>query len=468
MTTTSSTSNPASRRYDVDLFVIGGGSGGVRLARTAGALGAKVALAEEKRLGGTCVNVGCVPKKLFVYASRIAHELADGAGFGWSIPGEVGFDWRVLRANEEKEVARLNGVYRRLLEQAHVEIHEARATIVDPHRVRVGGHEITAERIAIASGSAPRRPAIEGADLAMISDDVFVLDSLPRSVAIVGAGYIACEFAGILSSLGVETTLIARGERLLPHFDREIGLVLQRELAKSDVHVACERHVRRLERRGDRVACVLDRPWREEDAIVVDRVLFAIGRHPCVAGLGAEELGVRLLPDGGVAVDADYRSSVPSIHAVGDVIGRIQLTPVALAEGTALAHTLYGGKGRVSVDYQDIPTAVFTTPEVATVGLTEAQARGKHAVDVYRSEFRPLKHTVSGRDERTLMKLVVDRDTDRVLGVHVVGEGAAEMVQLAAVALKAGATKRHFDATIGIHPTSAEELVTLRTRVEEP
>lgn len=456
------------RRFDLDLFVIGGGSGGVRVARTSGALGAKVALAEDARLGGTCVNVGCVPKKLFVYASRVAHELADAAGFGWTVP-EPRFDWRTLRANEEKEVARLNGIYRRLLEQARVDVLDARATIVGPHTVRVLGRDITAEHIVVATGSAPRRPAIPGADLAMISDDIFVLEALPRSIAIVGAGYIACEFASIFRNLGVETTLIARGERLLPHFDRECGLFVHREMAKDDVHVVCERHVMRLEKRGDRVACVLDAPTHDGRAeILADRVLFAIGRHPRADAVDAPDLALRHLPDGGVAVDAEYRSSVPSIRAIGDVIGRIQLTPVALAEGTALAHTLFGGKGPVAVDYRDIPTAVFTTPELASVGMTEAHARSSHAIDVYRSEFRPLQHTVSGRDARTLMKLVVDRESDRVLGCHIVGEGASEMVQMVAVALKAGATKRHFDATIGIHPTSAEELVTMRTPVTEP
>lgn len=456
------------RRFDFDLYVIGGGSAGVRLGRTAGALGAKVGLAEQDRLGGTCVNVGCVPKKLFVYASRFAHEAADAAGFGWTVAAP-GFDWRVLRANEEKEVARLNGIYRRLLEQAHVDVHDARAVVVGPNEVRVGERTLTAERIAICTGSHPRRPEIPGAELGMVSDDVFVLEALPRSIAIVGAGYIACEFASIFAGLGVETTLIARGERLLPHFDREIGLTLQRELAKQDVHVVCERHVMRLERRGDRITCGLDQeaPGRGAE-IVADAVLFAIGRHPSCETLGVHEVGVRCRPDGAIAVDSAYRTSVPSIHALGDVIGRVQLTPVALAEGTALAHTLFGSRGDITVDYADIPTAVFTTPEIATVGLTEPQARRTHDVLVFRTEFRPMKHTLSGRDERMLMKLIVDRPSDRVLGVHVVGEGASDMVQLAAVAMKAGATKAHFDSTIGIHPTAAEELVTLRTPVKEP
>ena len=456
------------RRFDFDLYVIGGGSGGVRLARTAGALGAKVAVAEQDRLGGTCVNVGCVPKKLFVYASRFAHEAADAAGFGWAVPAPI-FDWRVLRANEEREVARLNGIYRRLLEQAQVEIHDARATITGPHALQVGGRTVTAERIAICTGSHARRPEIPGAELGMVSDDVFVLEQLPRSIAIVGAGYIACEFAAIFAGLGVETTLIARGERLLPHFDREVGLTLHRELAKQDIHVVCERHVMALEKRGDRIACVLDQDAPDRGpAIVADAVLFAIGRRPNCEGIGLDSVGLHCRPDGAVPVDDTLTTSVPSIHALGDVINRFQLTPVALAEGTALAHTLYGSRPRVAVDYADIPTAVFTTPEIATVGLTEAQARSRHEVLVFRTEFRPMKHTLSGRDERMLMKLVVDRESDRVLGVHVVGEGAAEMVQLAAVAMKAGATKAHFDATIGIHPTAAEELVTLRTPVHEP
>lgn len=453
------------RSFDFDLFVIGGGSAGVRLARTSGALGARVALAEESRLGGTCVNVGCVPKKLFVYASRIAEQLVDAAGFGFNIPAQT-FDWKILRANEEKEVARLNGIYRHLLEKADVEIIDGRATIVSPNTVRVGGRDVTAERIAIATGGAPRRPAIRGAELGMISDDIFVLEQLPRSIAIIGAGYIACEFASIFRALGVDTTLIARGERLLPHFDRECGLFLQNEMARSGVRIVCERHVVGLERRGDRIACQLDVALPSgASEIAFEKVLFAIGRHPnadVALGTGIEP---KRLPDGGVAVDADYRTSIPSIHAVGDVIGRIQLTPVALAEGTALARTLYGGKGRIDVDYRDIPSAVFTTPEVASVGMTEAHARTRHEIDVYETDFRPLMHAVSGRDTRTLMKLVVDRESDRVLGCHVVGEGAGEMMQLVAVAMKAGATKHHFDSTIGIHPTSAEELVTMRSPV---
>jgi glutathione reductase (NADPH) len=450
------------RRFDFDLFVIGGGSGGVRLARTSGALGAKVALAEEARLGGTCVNVGCVPKKLFVYASRIAHELVDAAGFGWQIE-KPHFDWKVLRTNEEKEVARLNGVYRRLLEHSQVEILNARATLAGPHTVRVGEREITAERIAVTTGSSPRRPAIPGCELGMISDDVFVLDELPRSIAIVGAGYIACEFASIFRSLGVKTTLIARGERLLPHFDRECGLFVQNEMAQTDIDIICERHVTSLERRRDQIACVLDTPLADGvSEVIAEKVLFAIGRHPRTDAIMSGDIELKQLPDGGIAVDAEYRTSIPSIHALGDVIGRIQLTPVALAEATALAHTLFGDKGRVDVDYRDVPTAVFTTPEVASVGMTEAHARSRHDIDIYRSEFRPLMHTVSGRKTRTLMKLVVDRETDRVLGCHIVGEGAGEMMQLVAVAMKAGATKSHFDMTIGIHPTSAEELVTMR------
>ncbi|UJR81545.1 glutathione-disulfide reductase [Sandaracinus amylolyticus] len=456
------------RRWDYDLYVIGGGSAGVRLARTSGALGAKVALAEEARLGGTCVNVGCVPKKLFVYSSRVAHELADAANYGWTIP-TPSFDWRVLRANEEKEVARLNGIYRRLLVESHVDVHDARAVIEGPNTLRVDGRVVTAERIAICTGSTPRRPDIPGAELGMISDDVFVLEQLPRSIIIVGAGYIACEFASIFASLGVETRLVARGERLLPHFDREVGLTLQRELAKQDIHVTCERHVMALEKRGDRIAVRFDRGDEKcPEELLADRVLFAIGRHPNCAGLGIEALSIKYKPDGAITVDDEFRTNVPSIHALGDVIGRVQLTPVALAEGTALAHTLFGSRGKIVVDYEAIPTAVFTTPEIATVGLTEAQARRHHEILVFRTDFRPLKHTVSGRDERTLMKMIVDRQTDRVLGVHVVGESAAEMVQSVAVAMKAGATKAHFDATIGIHPTAAEELVTLRTPVKEP
>jgi glutathione reductase (NADPH) len=444
------------RQHDFDLFVIGGGSAGVRLARTAASLGARVAVAERKKLGGTCVNVGCVPKKLFVYAAHVAHEMADAAGFGWSI-AKPAFDWRKLRTAEEAEVSRLNGIYRRLLEQAGVEILEADAALRGPNEVDVAGRTARADHIAIASGAAAKRPAIPGAELGIVSDDCFVLERLPASIAIVGSGYIAVEFAGIFAGLGVETTVIARGERLLPHFDRDVGLALARELGHKGVRVILQRPVERVEKRGDRVALVgaaLEQ--------LADAVLFAIGRRAALDCL-SPELGVRTKPDGAVAVDDELRTSVPSIRALGDVIGHLQLTPVALAEATALAKTLFAGRGPVHVDYHDVPTAVFTMPEVGTVGLTEAQAVARFAsVAVYETEFRPLKHTVSGSSERTYMKLVVDAPTDRVAGVHVVGADAAELVQGLAVALKANATKAAFDATIGIHPTSAEEIVTLR------
>jgi glutathione reductase (NADPH) len=451
--------------HDFDLFVIGGGSAGVRLARTAAALGAKVALAEDGRLGGTCVNVGCVPKKLFVYAAHVAHELADAAGFGWSI-ATPSFEWMRLRENEEKEIARLNGVYRGLLERAGVTILDQRAELAGPSAVAIGGRTIAAEHIAIATGAIPRRPGIPGEELGMVSDDCFVLEALPRSLAVVGGGYIALEFATIFAGLGVDVTVVIRGERLLPHFDRDVATVVEREITGKGVKVVRTMCAERLERRGDRIAMV-GGGGRE---VVADRVLFAIGRSPNLAGVGAEPLGIRLKADGAIAVDEHFRTSVPSIHALGDVIGHIQLTPVALAEGTALARTLFEGHGAVRVDYADIPTAVFTIPEVATAGLTEPQARAKHGeVTVYQTDFRPLKHTVSGSTERTYMKLVVDRASDRVVGVHVVGAGAAEIVQGAAIALKCHATKAQFDATLGIHPTSAEELVTLRTpRADTP
>lgn len=448
-----------SRPFEYDLFVIGGGSAGVRLSRTAGALGAKVALAEGARMGGTCVNVGCVPKKLFVYAAHVAHELADAAGFGWTIP-TPSFEWMTLRANEEREVARINAAYRGIVQGAGVEILDANASIEGPHAVRVGDRIITAEHIAIATGAAPRRPAIPGAELGIVSDDCFVLERLPRSIAIIGAGYIALEFATIFQGLGVDTTVISRSGRVLPHFDRDVGVVVQRELEKKHVRVVAGRYPERLERRGDRTVAVLD----DGSEVIADTVFFATGRTANVAGLGLDRVGVRLKADGAIAWSDGYQTSVPSIRAIGDVIGHIQLTPVALAEGGALARTLFGGGDWVRVDYDNIPTAVFTMPEVATVGLTEVQARLKYGdVTAFETDFRPLKHTVSGSSERMYMKLVVDTASDRVVGVHVVGTGGAEIVQGAAIALKAGATKAIFDGTIGIHPTSAEELVTIRT-----
>ncbi len=443
----------------LDLFVIGGGSAGVRLARTAGALGARVAMAEQDRLGGTCVNVGCVPKKLLVHGAHVAHDLADAAGFGWHIEG-ARFDWATLRKGQEAEVARLNGVYRRIVSQAGVDILDGRATLEGPHAVRVDGRLVHAEHIAIATGAVPHRPSFPGAELALVSDDCFVLPRLPASLLVVGSGYIALEFAGIFAALGVETTLAVRGFRVLPRFDPEVSAFVRSEIEKKHVRVKTGREVVRLEPRSDALCATFD-DGSEHRA---EQVLLAVGRTPNVAGLGLESMPLPRSAAGAILRDAEFRTGVPSIRALGDVTGGMQLTPVALAEGTALAHTLFGGRGPVAVDHETVPTAVFSMPEVASVGLSEPEAAARGgALRIYTTDFRPLRHTVSGSPERMFMKLVVDDASDRVLGAHVVGGGAAEIVQGVAIALRCRATKAQFDATLGIHPTGAEELVTMRT-----
>jgi glutathione reductase (NADPH) len=448
-------------KFDFDLFVIGGGSGGVRAARMSAALGAKVALAERARLGGTCVNVGCVPKKLYVYGASVAGALRDAPGLGWNV-GEASHDWSRLQRKVAAEVARLNGVYARVVSGAGAEILQGEARVLGPQRVALregsGEREITAEHILLATGAAPRRPALPGAELAWSSDDVFSLEALPKSVVVVGAGYIGLEFAGIFAALGVEVTVLARHEHVLPHFDLAVSQAVGKQLEAQGIRIRAGEDVARIERCADRLRVVTQRGHAHE----AERVLLAVGRDPLVERLGLEAVGVTMR-GGAVRVDAHHRTSVPTIHAVGDVIGHAQLTPVALAEGTALARTLFGS-GPETVDYRTIPTAVFTTPQVATVGLTERVARERgHRLAIFETEFRPMKATITGSAARTLMKLVVDRDTDAVLGVHVVGEDAGEIVQGFAVALVCGAKKRDLDRTIGIHPTAAEELVTMRT-----
>lgn len=444
-----------------DLFVIGGGSGGVRAARIAATLGARVALAEESRLGGTCVNVGCVPKKLLHYGARIAHELDEAAGFGWAIES-ARHDWRTLVANKDAEIARLNGIYRRLLVDAGVTIIEGRAHLESASSVRVGDRSYAAKNVLVATGGWAKRPSLPGAELAMVSDDCFVLPEVPRSIVIVGAGYIGLEFAGIFRALGAEVTLVGRAERVLNHFDEDIGRFVGRELAKSGIRMILGQSVARIERRSDALLACLD----DGSEIEAEKVMLAVGRAPLSEGMGLERLGVRMREDGAIMVDEHFRTNVRNVFAVGDVIGHVQLTPVALAEGTAVAHTLFGGQGPRSVDYDTIPTAVFSMPPCASVGLGEGEAKRRGwKLRIFESEFRPLKHTLSGSEERMMMKLVVCAESDRVLGVHVVGHEAGEIVQGFAVALKCGATKAQLDATIGIHPTSAEELVTMRKPV---
>ncbi|HVA84355.1 MAG TPA: glutathione-disulfide reductase [Candidatus Binataceae bacterium] len=445
--------------YDFDLFTIGGGSGGVRASRMAAQYGAKVALAEERYLGGTCVNVGCIPKKLLVYASEFSEAFADCAGFGWTL-GERNFNWSTLIANKDREIARLNGVYEKVLTDHGVRILRARATIADPHTVVVGSERHTARYILIATGGWPSTPSIPGGELAITSNEAFFLPQFPSQAIVVGGGYIGLEFAGIFHGLGAQVSVVHRGDLFLRGFDDDVRRALAVEMGKRGVELRFNRQVERIERLPRGIRATLN----DGAALEADLIMFATGRTPNTHDLGLERAGVRLDDKGAVAVDSYSCSSVPNIYAVGDCTDRMQLTPVAIAEGQAVAETLFHGNPKTP-DYANVPTAVFSQPPIGTVGLTEAEARERYrAIDVYRSSFRPLKHTVSGRDEHSFMKLVVDRDTDRVLGCHMVGTDAGEIIQGLAIALKCGATKAQFDATIGIHPTAAEEFVTMRNK----
>ncbi|WP_437631533.1 glutathione-disulfide reductase [Sorangium sp. So ce854] len=451
-------------KYDHDLFVIGAGSGGVRAARMSASYGARVAIAESRHLGGTCVNLGCIPKKLLVYASHYAEDFEDAAGYGWTVPdhgaggqGGPSFDWSTFLRNKNKEIERLNGVYERLLKNSGADIRWGQARVVDPHTVEMDGVAVTAERILVATGSYPWIPDVPGRELAITSDDAFHFQTMPRRVVIVGGGYIAVELAGIFHGLGAKVSLVHRGVHLLRGFDDDIRAFLAAEIQKKGLDLRLGASVESIARRGDGLCATL----ADGTDLEADCVLYATGRLPKTKGLGLEEVGVALDEDGAVVVDDAFQSSIPSIYAIGDVIARVQLTPVAIAEAMALVKRLFRGE-HAPVDYAGIPTAVFSQPNVGTVGLSEAQAREHHDVAVYLSIFRPLKHTLSGREEKTMMKLVVDRATDRVLGVHMVGPDAGEIIQGFAVALKCGATKAQFDATIGIHPTAAEEFVTMR------
>jgi glutathione reductase (NADPH) len=442
--------------YDYDLFVVGAGSGGVRAARAASELGARVAIGEMDRMGGTCVNVGCIPKKLFVYGSHFAYDLKDARGYGWST--ESSFDWATLRANKDREIARLNHIYEGLLDGAGVDSFKGRARLLDPHTIDIGGTRRSAERILIATGGSAIVPDIPGRENAVTSNAVFFLEDLPKTMMVVGAGYVALELGSVLCALGVKVTLVHRGEEILRGFDRDLRCHLHDELEAKGMRIILETQVEELRKVGSAFTARLS----NGEILETDFPVFAIGRQPNVEGLGLEELGVDLGQRGGIVVDDDFTSSVPSIHAVGDVIDHLQLTPVALAEGMHFAHRFYG-QGEHRIDYESIPTAVFCQPELATVGLTETEAWHRcQDVRVYKSVFTPLKLTLSERKEHTIVKLVVDASNDRVVGCHMAGHGAAEIIQGLAVAMKAGATKAQFDATIGIHPTSAEEFVTLR------
>jgi len=446
---------------DYDLFVIGAGSGGVRAARMAAQRGARVAVAEDAPLGGTCVNLGCIPKKLYSYAAHYAEAFEESHGFGWSNDAAPSFDWAVLKANRAREISRLNGIYGKLLKDAGVTVLEARAHVVGANEVEAGGRVYTATNILVATGGRPVVPALPGAELATTSNEIFDLPVFPNRLVVVGGGYIACEFASIFRGLGAQVTQLYRGEQVLRGFDADVRNFVAAEMRKKGVDVRTGADVERIERGEGALQVHL----RDGAVITADSVLYATGRKPNTAGLGLQELGVALSPEGAVIVDEHYATNLPTIHALGDVIDRIQLTPVALAEAMALVDRLFGS-GQRSVDYELIPTAVFTHPSIGTVGFAEHEARARFGkVRIYRSDFKALKHTLSGSSERTLMKLVVDDASDRVVGLHMVGADAGEIVQGFAVAMKAGATKAAFDSTIGIHPTAAEEFVTMRDAV---
>jgi glutathione reductase (NADPH) len=443
--------------HDFDLFVIGAGSGGVRAARTAAALGARVAVAEERYLGGTCVNVGCIPKKLYAQAAHYRHDFTDSAGFGWDLALPT-LDWPRLRANKKREIARLNGIYQNLLETAGVTLFNARAELLDAHTVQVAGKPLTAAHILVATGGWPHLPDIPGKELAVSSNEIFDLDTFPQRIMIVGGGYIGVEFAGIFAGLGAETLLVHRGDLPLKGFDLDLRQRFLHEAGKH-VQVLLNTDVKALHTAGiGQVTATL------QDGAVqqVNAVLFATGRKPNTSGLGLDKAGVALNKNGTIAVDACFQTSVPSIHAIGDVVGRLALTPVALAEGMLLANHLFGDKRR-QLTYSNIPTAVFSQPNLATVGLSEEDALARYPeVAIFETDFRQLKHTLSGRDERTYMKVVVDVASDLVLGMHMLGDEAGEILQGFVAAMVAGVTKANLDATIGIHPTMAEEFVTLR------
>ncbi|WP_431475100.1 glutathione-disulfide reductase [Marinobacter sp. KM021] len=448
--------------HDFDLIVIGAGSGGVRLARMSAQRGAKVAVVESRYLGGTCVNVGCVPKKLFVYGAQVHDELEDAAGYGWRVPlDQVSFDWPTLVANKNAEIERLNGIYGRLLENAGVEIINGTATISDANTVTVGERSYRTKHITVATGSWPVVPDVPGKDCILTSNEMFYLPQLPRHAVVWGGGYIAVEFAGILAGLGVETTLLYRGDLFLRGFDNDVRRFTEQEMRKKGVDLRFNATIESIETQGAHYQVMLSDGERLETGLV----MAATGRRALVDGLGLTELGIELNASGHIVVDDHFQTSVPSITALGDVIGTPQLTPVALAQAMVLSRRLFGD-GQGDMDYSAIPTAVFCQPNIGTVGLTEEEAReAGYRLRIYRSEFRPMKYALSGRDERCLMKLVVDDETDKVLGAHMVGPDAGEIIQGLAVAIKAGATKAQFDSTMGIHPTSAEEFVTMREPV---
>ncbi len=449
--------------YDFDLYIIGAGSGGVRASRISAQGGARVGICEDSRVGGTCVIRGCVPKKLLVYGSHFAEDFDDASGYGWTIEGRT-FDWPTLIANKDKEIDRLNGIYKVLLSDAGVVLHEARGKLVDAHTIDVGGKRITAERIVIATGGHPIKPPIAGAEFAITSNEAFHLPELPQRIVVVGGGYIAVEFAGIFNGLGAEVIEVCRRDLVLRGFDDDVRRALQQEMTKKGIIVRNNSEIVAIEKGQGFLRC----RTAAGEAIETDAVMYATGRAPNTHNLGLAEVGVTLNKAGAVAVDEWSQTTVPNIYAIGDVTDRINLTPVAIMEGHYLANTLFFGRP-MKPDHHNVPSAVFSQPTVATVGLTEEAARRVYGdVDIYASSFRPMKYTLSGRNQHSFMKLVVDAKSDKVLGAHMVGDDAAEIVQGLAIAIKMGATKQQFDTTVGIHPTAAEEFVTMRVKRAPP
>jgi glutathione reductase (NADPH) len=450
-------------RYDFDMITIGAGSGGVASSRRAGSYGARVAICEERRVGGTCVLRGCVPKKLLVYGSQFAEAFADAAGFGWTVPSPS-FDWPALIEAKDKEIGRLSQIYINMLKNSGVEIIDGHAALVDPHTVEIAGRAYTAENILIATGSWPETPDIAGIEHVISSNEALDLDELPRRIVIVGGGYIAVEFAGIFAGLGSEVVELIRRDDLLYGFDDDIRVALGQEMRGRGVELHSRTHVARIEKQaaGYSVSTTTGREF------TADLVMYATGRAPNTKGLGLGEIGVQTNEDGAVVVDEWQRSNVPNIYAIGDVTDRINLTPVAIAEGRALAETLFN-RNPTMMDHENVPSAVFSQPPIGAVGLTEERARRQYGeVDIYVARFKPMKNTLSGREERTLMKLVVDPRSDRVLGCHMLGPDAPEIIQGLAIAVKCGASKKQFDQTVGIHPSAAEEFVTMRDKYVPP
>ncbi|MBL25015.1 MAG: glutathione-disulfide reductase [Rhodospirillaceae bacterium] len=449
--------SPAKSKYDYDLFVIGGGSGGVRCARFSAQMGVKVGIAEERYWGGTCVNVGCVPKKLFTYAAHFSEDVETAKGYGWYLD-KPGFDWPTLRENKDTEIGRLNGIYDNLLSNAGCDIYFERAEVIDPHTVKVGDKEFTTENILIATGGWPFVPDFPGKEHVVTSNEMFHNEAFPKKIVIVGGGYIAVEFAGIMHGLGAEVTQLYRGPLFLRGFDDEVRQHLADEMVKKGINLRFNEDVASIDRHGSGLHVTLT----SGEVVKTQMVMYSTGRKPLSANMGLEEAGVELARNGAIVVNDDFQTTVPSIYALGDVIGRVALTPVALAEGMVLAKNLFSDE-KAEMNYEFIPTAVFSAPNIGTVGFTEEQAKEKFGkLRVYTSRFTPMKHSLSSVDEKTFMKLIVDDVSDRVVGVHMVGPEAGEIMQGIGIAVKAGATKADFDATIGIHPTSAEELVTMR------